>query len=1454
MIAAAIYGASLLLRLDAIQQRVAQRITKALQELCDTPIEIGSVQVQHLDKVLIKELYITDLEGDTAVAILRITAHISPLHLLNGNIRVNTLMLGSPSIKLYRTHRNSPLNIQFLLDRLAGDNTEKKGSIPNLRINQLQIYEGTLRYDIKQEERKERTHFDPSHIAVEAFTANLSLKKLNSDTLNLNIRSISAKESSGFTLNRLSAGINATADETRIENLLVELPGSNIESKILTIGTKEKKKPVMNGTIHATTLTLSDFAAFLPRLETKGVPLLSIKADVAGNTRNTNGEITITTNDKSLALQLGATTDNILFPQESNFAIKECRLYPTTIGHIQTLICDSTGKLNALKRVGNITIEGKATSDSNGTLGTLSAFSDGGNLLCNISVDKAKACNATLLIENIKLGEITENKDINTCDIDAEVQGCINAANPDITFSTTISSLEYRNYLYSPININGTYSQDGFTANIAIDDPNASGYFTCTSAHKERKEIKITLDIDSIKPDNLNIGNGENGTLSATAAGSYSEFDNGKSLLDLRFYNILQQQGKRNKNIRLLHIVDNNLLENRNLLINSDILDAKIAGQFDYASLIGTFNKIIHTHTPALAPARQPQYANNAYVFNIDIKNTATISNLLSLPVTIHERSSITGLCDDNRKLFHATIKLNNTDIDGRKFRHIDTGIFANDSTTTLRSTLRIPQVTGKKVLYAQHGNDLIFNINASAHENIIKTALQWKRDSLLTDKGDINLSIALAKHNNDLEINTNIAPGEIIYNSTSWKVSECNIKYSKEGTSIDNLHLSNKEKHLTARGKFGKAEEDIFDIHLSDIKLETILDIVNFHSVEFGGDATGDITISSALAEPQFDSKLHVKNFTFEEGYLGELDFAANWNDEQKAVLIRGDIYDTGNAHSVVHGLVSPANDTINLCIDADRTRLAFLNSMLEGIISDVTATATGQIYVIGRLGSPNLEGKAKAEGAMRVVATNGTYTMLGDTVRLYRNKIAMDKVKIADDYGHTGYIDGSIDHKDLGNFTCDLDITADNLLAYHSAYFNGNPFYGTTFVTGNANITANSKGLFIHADVRSDKNSTFVYDASSIGSVSSNSFIKFTDRNKVNIATMRGDGDDYPTNATKSLLSRLNLEFMIDVTPDIQLKVFTNLRTGDYIDIYGKGPITAVYDEKEGFTMKGDLDVERGTYKFTMQDIFPKEFSIMEGSKLGFNGDPFGADLNLKTKYLVPSTSLSDLDPSGRRHKNVRVNCLMDITGKLDSPQLSFDIELPDANEEERELLASAINTPEQKNMQFVYLMGIGKFYTYDYNRSEGSSESSSAMESLISNTISGQLNNMLSQIIDNRNWNISGNFSSSERGWNSMEVEGILEGRLLDNRLLINGNFGYRENPLANSNFVGDFEIQYLLDKNGNISLKAYNKTNDRYFSESSLTTQGAGVILRHDFNDWRWWLKNNKKKAEKAETEK
>ena len=254
-------------------------------------------------------------------------------------------------------------------------------------------------------------------------------------------------------------------------------------------------------------------------------------------------------------------------------------------------------------------------------------------------------------------------------------------------------------------------------------------------------------------------------------------------------------------------------------------------------------------------------------------------------------------------------------------------------------------------------------------------------------------------------------------------------------------------------------------------------------------------------------------------------------------------------------------------------------------------------------------------------------------------------------------------------------------------------------------------------------------------------------------------------------------------------------------------------------------------------------------------FNGNPYYANLDLKAKYLVPSASLSALTTEATNRKNVKVNCLLDITGTLASPQLSFDLELPEGSEEEKEMLASATTTQEQKNMQFIYLLGFGRFYTYDYgNQLATNTQSTTAVESLISNTLSSQLNNMLGQIINNGNWNISGNISTNEMGWNDMEVEGMLEGRLLNNRLLINGNLGYRENPIANRNVIGDFELQWLLSPKENWSIKAYSKTNDRYFSKTDLTTQGVGTSIRFDFNRWKWWGNKKKEKSLHKKAEK
>lgn len=135
---------------------------------------------------------------------------------------------------------------------------------------------------------------------------------------------------------------------------------------------------------------------------------------------------------------------------------------------------------------------------------------------------------------------------------------------------------------------------------------------------------------------------------------------------------------------------------------------------------------------------------------------------------------------------------------------------------------------------------------------------------------------------------------------------------------------------------------------------------------------------------------------------------------------------------------------------------------------------------------------------------------------------------------------------------------------------------------------------------------------------------------------------------------------------------------------------------------------------------------------------------------------------------------------------------------------------------------------------------------MQSLLSGTISTQINSVLNSVIKSNNWNFGANISTGDEGWNNAEYEGLLSGSLLNNRLLINGQFGYRDNAnTTNTSFIGDFDIRYLLKPNGNLAIKVYNQTNDRYFTKSSLNTQGIGIIMKKDFNGF-WDLMNIKRK--------
>ena len=201
------------------------------------------------------------------------------------------------------------------------------------------------------------------------------------------------------------------------------------------------------------------------------------------------------------------------------------------------------------------------------------------------------------------------------------------------------------------------------------------------------------------------------------------------------------------------------------------------------------------------------------------------------------------------------------------------------------------------------------------------------------------------------------------------------------------------------------------------------------------------------------------------------------------------------------------------------------------------------------------------------------------------------------------------------------------------------------------------------------------------------------------------------------------------------------------------------------------------------------------------------------------------------------------MNITGTAGRPVVDFNLDLPSLGSDMRQMVYSVINSDESMNQQVLYLLAIGRFYPNDSRLNETEEhvgQTSLAMQSFLSGTFSQQLNQVINNLIRNNNWSFGTNIATGTDGLSNAEYEGTLSGRMLNNRLVFNGQFGYRNNVMTqNDNFIGDFDIQYLLTPNGNVSLKMYNQANDRYFTKNSLNTQGLGIILKKEFTLRPWF---------------
>lgn len=1436
----------ILLHIPSIQTYIGGCVADALCDKFGTKVKVGRVDLGFINRLILDDSYMQDKNGEQMLRVSRISVKINLLALANGQIEITSAQFFGLHANLYKATPEAKPNFQFVIDALASKDSTKQKTPLDLQINSLIIRNGEISYRVLSRPSRPGK-FSADDINARNISAHIIINRITDDSLNVKVKRIAFDERCGFKLKSLSLSAIACRTKTKIENFKLELPATLIQIPSLQASYRMKNGQIemptlqFDGSIKAPYISPSDLAVFVPTLTRLNMrPALDIQFNGTGSSLTVK-KISINTTDGSLQLVANGGVKN--YPANPSWYtnIDQLKAGQQAISNIYAV---ATGKNvpNIIERLGNVQITGYAGGDKKNIASEGKLHTSPGNL--TLAFDK-RGDKITAHMETVRfdIGSLVNDNKLGHISTNLNVHG---SSKDNFAAQGRVYDFDYNGYKYRSLNLNATYRHKRLEGKANIDDPNvqltAIGTFVNNGA---KPNLQLKANIAYFEPNILRLT--DKWLQTAFAANiacdiKGSDINNADGSIELHDFAMRGPETEYNINNVSVKTGYNN--GNHFLDVDSDFGTIDINGHFSYNTIVRSVLNMVAAKLPTIPGlTHKPQREFNDFTLNASLNSTEWMNRLLGIPLEIHRPLNISGEIDDKNEKINLWCDVPSFTFNGNRF--CDAFVNVESPSDTLKADIRIKKL-------ADRGKYMALHLNAGASDNHLNTSLSFSNNERHPLKGIINSSTVFAKDEEGVSTAyIDVLPSRATIGDTTWHVAPSSIIYSKNKLQVNSFSVSHDNQMLAINGTATKSENDSLLVTLNDIDVSYVLNLVNFHSVDFLGMASGEARIAGAFSEkPLLSADVIVKDFKFETGRMGTLYANVGYNHEEGNIEINAVAKDEDNRWTDINGYVSPKHNYINLAIDAHRTRAEFMESFCGSFMDNVNADINGNVNVVGPLNNINLVGKAVVDGSVRLSALNTTYWMRGDSVTFVPDEIKFKGDTLYDRNGNIGIMTGSIYHKHLTNLSYALKVKAKNLLAYDTHSFGDNTFYGTAYVTGDCDIKGKSGEVVIDIDAVPEKNSILVYNAADQSSIGSTDFITWKDNN-----VEETDSTDTEHNNKVDISTNIRLNFLINCNPNATLKLIMDEKTGDYITLNGDGVLRASYFNKGSFDIYGNYIVDHGVYKLTIQNIIKKDFTFQKGGSISFGGDPYNAALNLKALYVLNSVSLADLN-IGRSfsNNNVRVNCLMNITGNPNSPKVDFDLDMPNMSNDIKQMVYSLLNAEEEKNQQVLYLLAVGRFMAQNNNNNATGetpqySQTSLAMQSFLSGTISQQLNSVLSNVINSSNWNFGANISTGTEGFNNAEYEGMLSGSLLNNRLLFNGQFGYRDNANATTSFIGDFDIKYLLFPNGNLAINVYNKTNDRYFTRNSLNTQGLGVIMKKDFtriSDLFFWRKKEKTK--------
>lgn len=1433
------------MRLPFVQSFLGKRVAISLSERIGADVEVGRVDLGLFNRLIIDDWSIKDQKQQPMIQASRLSVKIELMPLFEGNVFISSIQLFGAKFHLYKQNERSQTNFQFLLDSLASKDTLSENKI-KLRINSLIIRNASLSYH-QWDKTPTPSRFNPYHLSFNNINAHIALYTLSEDSVNLQIKKFALQEQSGIDVKKISASLQASKSQANVKDLEIILPGSIVHFGNITANYRYDNQRIwipslqVKGNILSSTLNLSDLGAILPLFKRSKNKVLFNSSFGFTPTSIWVNQLNVASPTRSFVVVGSGSARKKATSWQWASNVEQLALSASGIRFIADNLGKSLQLPPEITRLGSIKFKGRVggVGKNFSTKGQL--YTDAGNASLMLGLyNNSFKCN--LNTSSIQLDRITNDKQLGKITAHVDIEGKLYKGKPyTFTVSGLVPKFDFKGYTYQNITLKTKYHQGLLTGKIAIQDPNIDVTTEGTIRLLPTFSLAdIVADVRKILPHKLHLTPLWNNTAFSFTVRSKVE---GKSLADVvgnvDVENFLMKKDNEFFAIDKFNAVSVRTDGIQKIDIHSDFGHIALEGNYDYATLPRTLSNIVAHFLPTLPGLpKDKRITSNNFKVTAEIHQSDWLQKLFDVPLKINHPIALNGYIKDIDKTIDMSLSAPDFSYQNKPYALKNLHIFSPGDTLHIEGSLQQKRAANES---------LTLDLHALASDNKLASTLLFNNVGGFPVKGAINTEADFYQSEKGLPTaHIRIQPSEVIVADSTWHIAASQITYYDKHLMVDNFAIEHQNQYLKIDGRATTDAEDSLQLQLNNLDVEYVLNLVNFHSVDFSGWATGSVVFHSLLQSPVGMANLRVDKFKFQDGDMGTLEAYATYDHKDGDIKIQANAVDEQRGITQIDGYVSPIHEKLDLNVKADNTSLAFVHSFCKSFMSDINARGNGKVRVYGTFKDVNLEGNVIASGQMGIAPLHTTYTLSDAAIVLEPNHIRMINDTIYDKLGQTAIINGDVSHNYLKDIGYNIQIKATNFLAYDTNTFGDNTFYGTVYATGNCTIVGGEGETIIDVDATPEKGTVFVYNADEQNTVVDNAFIRWTHRAPIlESEELNTDSHSVKKNILPfDIEGDLRLNLLINSNPNAQLKIIMDERSGDYISLFGSGVLRASYYNKGSFDIYGNYTVDNGVYKLTIQDIISRDFTFMPGGTIAFGGDPYAATLNLNASYLVNGVNLDDVNiGKSIAQNNIRVNCIMNITGTPAQPKVGFNIDLPTINPEAKQMIYNVINSEEEMNQQVIYLLTIGRFYTESANNAnnedvEEKNRTSLAMQSILSGTISQQLNNLLSSTLDNNNWNFGANISTGNEGWNNAEYEAMLSGRLLNNRLLINGQFGYRDKAATTTNsFIGDFDIRYLLFPNGNLAIKVYNQTNDRYFTRNSLNTQGIGIILKKDFFNLR-----------------